>query len=301
MTLGTNIGNAPPEETAGSLRKRTEIVIFGADTPAGRTFDIALLVVILASVLTVMVDSVPDIHNTHGEFLWQLEIGFTAVFTIEYVTRIWCTEHRRAYLGSFWGIVDLLAILPTYAAFLLPEATPLVVIRLLRVVRVFRVLKLMALFAELNEILGVLKSTARSIFVFLIMVMIVVVVFACVIYVIEGPKNGFDSIPMSIYWAVVTITTVGYGDLVPQTPAGRFIAGFGMLVGYSIIAVPAAIITRELWERITERDAPEPLLNWNCPVCAKSGHSLEALFCQHCGSELDVPDDVRHREAPHVE
>jgi voltage-gated potassium channel len=284
-----------------SLRKRAEVVIFGTDTPAGRTFDIALLVVILASVLTVMIDYVPQKHKSHTELLWRLEISFTAIFTCEYLVRIWCAEHRRAYIGSVWGIVDLLAILPTYVAFLMPEAAPLMVVRLLRVVRVFRILKLMALFAELNEILGVLKNTARSIFVFLIMVMIVVVVFACVIYVIEGPKNGFDSIPMSIYWAVVTITTVGYGDLVPQTPAGRFIAGFGMLVGYSIIAVPTAIITRELWERINARQDPLPTLNWNCPVCAKSDHSLAAVFCQHCGSELDVPTDVRNPRTPHVE
>ena len=291
--MNTHAPKSEASHPAGGLRRQLEIVIFGTDTPAGRNFDIALLVVILASVLTVMIDSVPHIHQRHGDILWQLEIGFTAVFTLEYLVRTWCTQHRRAYLTSVWGIVDLLAILPTYIAFFLPEAAPLVVVRLLRVVRVFRVLKLMALFAELNEILGVLKNTARSIFVFLIMVMIVVVVFACIIYVVEGPQNGFDSIPMSIYWAVVTITTVGYGDLVPQTPAGRFIAGFGMLVGYSIIAVPTAIITRELWERINARQDPLPTLNWNCPVCAKSGHGLEATFCQHCGSALDVPDEVR--------
>jgi voltage-gated potassium channel len=278
-----------------------EVIIFGTNTPAGRAFDMALLFVILVSVLTVMIDSVPHINRTHGQVLWQLEMGFTVIFTIEYVIRLWCTERRRAYFRSFWGIVDLLAILPTYVAFLLPEAAPLVVIRLLRVVRVFRVLKLMALFTELNEILGVLKNTARSIFVFLIMVMIVVVVFACIIYIFEGPENGFESIPMSIYWAVVTITTVGYGDLVPQTPAGRFIAGFGMLVGYSIIAVPTAIITRELWERINERQDTPPTLNWNCPVCAKSGHNLDALFCAYCGTELDAPPDLRNQAARYVE
>lgn len=297
--MSTNAGapNSVTPQTPGGLRRQMEIIIFGTDTPAGRNFDVALLVVILASVLTVMIDSVPHIQSRHGETLWQLEIAFTAVFTLEYLVRIWCTEHRRAYLLSVWGIVDLLAILPTYIAVFLPEAAPLVVVRLLRVVRVFRILKLMALFTELNEILSVLKNTARSIFVFLIMVMVVVVVFACIIYVVEGPENGFDSIPMSIYWAVVTITTVGYGDLVPHTPVGRFIAGFGMLVGYSIIAVPTAIITRELWERINARQESLSTLNWNCPVCAKSGHSLEATFCQHCGSALDVPVDLR--EAAH--
>ncbi len=300
MTTDSDTTNSSAANTSDGLRRQLEVIIFGTDTPAGRSFDIALLVVILASVLTVMIDSVPHIHRTYGDVLWQLELGFTAIFTLEYLVRIWCTQHRRAYLGSFWGVVDLLAILPTYVAFFLPQTAPLVVVRLLRVVRVFRVLKLMALFTELNEILTVLKNTARSIFVFLIIVMIVVVVFACIIYVIEGPENGFDSIPMSIYWAVVTITTVGYGDLVPQTPPGRFIAGFGMLVGYSIIAVPTAIITRELWERINERQDSHPTLNWNCPVCAKSGHSLEAAFCQYCGSELDVPKDVRTQAVTHA-
>ena len=161
--------------------------------------------------------------------------------------------------------------------------------------RVFRVFPLVNLFAALNEILAVLPSTSRSIFVFLVMVMLVVVVFACIIYVIKGPAHGFTSISLSIYWAVVTITTVGYGDLVPQTAAGRFVAGFGMLVGYSIIAVPTALITRKLWERINEQRGAQPTLPWNCPVCEKQGHALAALFCQHCGAELDVPSDIQER------
>ena len=164
--MNTHAPKSEASHPAGGLRRQLEIVIFGTDTPAGRNFDIALLVVILASVLTVMIDSVPHIHQRHGEILWQLEIAFTAVFTLEYLVRIWCTEHRRAYLTSIWGIVDLLAILPTYIALYLPEAAPLVVVRLLRVVRVFRVLKLMALFAELNEILGVLKHSAFNFCVF---------------------------------------------------------------------------------------------------------------------------------------
>ena len=285
-----------PNSRAGdTLRHQLEVIIFGTSTRAGRNFDIALLVLILASVVVVMIDSVPHIHAAYEDIFWKCEIFFTVVFTAEYVTRIWCTQHRRAYLLSFWGVIDLLAILPTYIAILMPEAAPLVVVRLLRVVRVFRILRLMSLFTELNEILSALRNTARSIFVFLIMVMVVVVVFACVMYVIEGAGSGFESIPMSIYWAVVTITTVGYGDLVPQTPAGRFVAGFGMLVGYSIIAVPTAIITRELWERINQRQSPDPPLPWNCPVCAKQGHSVDALHCKYCGSELDVPQDIRER------
>ncbi len=279
-----------PEPGQTAFRRSVEVIIFGTSTRAGRAFDISLLIVILASVLTVILDSVPGLHEDFGEIFWKLEVCFTGIFTLEYITRIWCAHNRPAYIFSFWGIIDFLAILPTYIAFMLSGAAPLVVVRVLRVVRVFRVLRLMALFAELNEILGVLKNTARSIFVFLMMVMTVVVIFACLIYVIEGPANGFESIPMSIYWAVVTITTVGYGDLVPQTPAGRFLAGFGMLVGYAIIAVPTAIITRELWERLdTKRSEPE--LAWNCPNCAKGGHSVNALHCKFCGAELDLPSE----------
>jgi len=295
-----NTLSTAPEPGQSKLRRQLEIVIFGTGTLAGRRFDMTLIALILLSVLVVVLDSDPELNDSVGSAFWMVEVGFTALFTLEYALRIWCTHHRSAYIFSFWGIIDLLAIIPTYIAFFYPDAAPLVVIRLLRVLRVFRVFRLVALFAELNEILAVLRSTSRSIFVFLVMVMLVVVVFACVIYVIEGPAHGFVSIPVSIYWAVVTITTVGYGDLVPQTPAGRFVASFGMLVGYSIIAVPTAIITRKLWERINEQRNAHPVLPWNCPVCAKQGHQIDAYFCKHCGSELDVPDDVRERAARDV-
>jgi voltage-gated potassium channel len=214
---------------------------------------------------------------------------------MEYAIRIWCTHKRSAYILSFWGVIDLLAIAPTYIAFFFPEAAPLAVIRLLRVMRVFRIFRLITLFAELNEILAVLRGTSKSIFVFLVMVMLVVIVFGCVIYVIEGPAHGFVSIPVSVYWAVVTITTVGYGDLVPQTMAGRLVAGLGMLVGYAIIAVPTAIITGKLWERLNRQRSASPTLPWNCPLCAKQGHGLLAQYCQHCGAELDVPSDIRQQ------
>ena len=281
------------------MRRRIELIIFGTGTLAGRRFDIALLGLILLSVAIVIADSVPELNQVFGERFWLIELCFTLLFTVEYGVRIWCTHNRRAYITSFWGLIDLLAILPTYIAIGYPAAEPLVVVRLLRVLRVFRVFRLIALFSELNEILAVLRSTARSIFVFLIMVLLVMVVFASVIYVIEGPASGFVSLPVSIYWAVVTITTVGYGDLVPQTPAGRFIAGAGMLVGYSIIAVPTAIITRKLWERINERDTNRSL-PWNCPVCAKQGHALDARYCNYCGAQLDVPKDVRERAIANV-
>lgn len=296
MNDARDAAKAPSSSVKQSPRQQIlETVIFGTGTLAGRRFDIALIVLILLSVTVVVLDSVPELNQLVGHGFWYAEVCFTLLFTAEYAIRVWCTHNRRAYIFSFWGIVDLLAIIPTYVAFLYPDAAPLVVIRLMRVLRVFRVFRLVSLFSELNEILSVLRSTARSIFVFLVMVMLVIIVFACIMYVIEGPKNGFVSIPMSIYWAVVTITTVGYGDLVPQTPAGRFIASFGMLVGYSIIAVPTAIITRKLWERINEQRERRPTLRWNCPVCAKQGHSIDAQFCLHCGAALDVPSDIRQQ------
>jgi voltage-gated potassium channel len=213
------------------------------------------------------------------------------LFTAEYFTRIWTTGNRLAYVTSFWGIVDLLALLPTYIAFLIPEAAPLLIIRLIRVMRIFRVLSLFELFAELTEIIKVLRNTARTILVFFVLVMIVVVVFACLIYVIEGPEHGFTSIPVSVYWAVVTITTVGYGDLTPQTGLGKSLAAFGMLVGYSILAVPTAIITAKLWERLNKRRIL--YVNWNCPICSAGEHTPDADFCKHCGGKLDMPESVR--------
>lgn len=277
--------------TQSARQKQLEAIIFGTETRAGRTFDLLLLFSIITSVAVVIIDSLAGVHARFGSTLYLIELSFTLLFTLEYVVRIWCIRRRRAYIFSFWGVIDLLSILPTYVALLLPQAAPLLVIRLIRVMRIFRVLRLLALFSELAEIINVLRNTARAIFVFFIMVIIVVVVFACTIYVIEGPEHGFTSIPMSIYWAVVTITTVGYGDLIPQTNLGRFIASFGMLVGYSILAVPTAIITTKLWERLNNRK--QMLLNWNCPVCAMGDHALDASFCKHCGAELDVPAELR--------
>ena len=273
------------------LQSQLESIIFGTTTTPGKTFDLVLLGVIVASVAVVMIDSVIEAHARWGPLLHGIEIGFTLIFTAEYLIRVWCVKRRRTYIFSFWGIVDLLSILPTYIALLIPEAAPLIIIRLIRVMRIFRILRMFELFSELTEILGVLRNTSRSIFVFFVLVMVLVVVFACLLYVIEGPENGFTSIPMSIYWAVVTITTVGYGDMIPQTPLGRTFAAFGMLVGYSILAVPTAIITTKLWERLNNR---KPVyLNWNCPVCARGGHAPDALYCKHCSATLDVPDELR--------
>ena len=284
-----------PEPGQSPLRRRLEVIIFGTGSLAGRRFDITLITLILLSVSIVVLDSIDELHSNFGATFWALELVLTGLFTLEYVVRIWSTHNRSAYIFSFWGVVDFLAIVPTYIAFFFPETAPLAIIRLLRVMRVFRIFRLITLFAELNDILAVLRGTSKSIFVFLVMVMLVAIVFGCVIYVIEGPDHGFVSIPVSVYWAVVTITTVGYGDLVPQTMAGRFVAGLGMLVGYAIIAVPTAIITGKLWERLNRQRNPNPTLPWNCPLCAKQGHGLLAQYCQHCGAELDVPPDIRQQ------
>ncbi len=281
-----------PHRQQTPLQERIETIIFGTTTPAGRNFDLLLLVMILASVAVVMFDSIMPIHAQHGQLMHEIEVAFTLAFTAEYVVRIWCVRKRSAYIFSFWGVVDLLSILPTYIALLLPQAAPLLIIRLIRVMRIFRVLRLLELFSELSEIIAVMRNTSRSIFVFFIMVIIVVICFACLIYVIEGPEHGFTSIPYSIYWAVVTITTVGYGDVTPQTDMGKALAALGMLVGYSILAVPTAIITTKLWERLNNRKAI--YLNWNCPVCGGGHHALDAIYCKHCAAKLDVPPELRH-------
>ena len=273
------------------LQAKCEAIIFGTTTRGGRGFDLLLLAIIMASVTVVIYDSIPAKHARYGTRLHWLELCFTVVFSVEYMLRIWCVKHRKAYTYSFWGIIDLLSIAPTYLALFVPQAAPLLIVRLVRVMRIFRILRMFDLFSELRQIVNLLRAISKSIFVFFIMVIIVVVIFGCLIYVVEGPKHGFTSIPLSIYWAVVTITTVGYGDLVPQTVLGRSIASLGMLVGYSILAVPTAIISTKLWERLNSKK--QVLLNWNCPVCALGGHAIDAQFCKHCGAQLDVPSELR--------
>lgn len=291
MTDASDGGNRRQQS---DLQKRIERIIFGTGTPAGQLFDILLIVAIIISVAAVMLDSVVGVHERHGPLLLQLELLFTGVFTVEYLIRIWCVRNRQRYVTSLWGIIDLIAILPTYIALVFPAAAPLMIVRLLRVLRIFRVFRLLSLMQEFHDVLAALRASARAIFVFFALVFVVVTVFAGLLYTIEGPEHGFTSIPMSIYWAVVTITTVGYGDIIPQTPMGRAIASLGMLVGYSIIAVPASIITSKMIHSITAQSAAmKQLLKWNCPACQATGHSADAEYCKYCGSELDVPDAVR--------
>ena len=271
------------------LQKRFYDVIFGTETPAGKWFDIILIAIIGVSVTIVLLDSIEDLHLSYGVLFLQLEWIFTILFTVEYVIRFWCAPNRRAYVLSAYGIVDLLALLPTYLSLLLPQATPLLIIRLLRILRIFRVLRLLSYLREANELAAALQRSARKIFVFFAFVMILTTIFGCLMYVVEGPENGFKSIPTSIYWAIVTITTVGYGDIIPTTPIGRAISSVGMLIGYAVIAVPTGIITAELTANQRLKDREKELASRNCTNCAAVESDASARYCRNCGTILPRP------------
>ncbi|WP_176288253.1 ion transporter [Vibrio sp. JPW-9-11-11] len=268
-----------------SLKNQLYVIIFGTHTRAGKAFDIGLIIAIISSLIVLVLESVPAVHAQWATELRYLEYTFTGLFTIEYLLRLYCSPKPAAYARSFYGVIDLLAILPTYLTLFFPSASFMGVIRAIRVLRIFRVLKLVRYLQESNILLRSLLMARRKIFVFFSSVAILVIIFGALIYVIEGPENGFTSIPLSIYWSIVTITTVGYGDLVPQTALGKAIASITMLMGYSIIAVPTGIITAELHQ---EMNAHKSLVR--CPNCSRSGHDSDALYCKHCGSELADPD-----------
>jgi voltage-gated potassium channel len=271
------------------LQKKFFDVIFGTETPAGKTFDIILIAVILTSVLVVMLDSIPEYHAVHGKLYLQIEWVFTLMFTVEYLVRLWCSPNRREYAFSLYGVVDLLALLPTYLSLLLPQAAPLLIIRTLRILRIFRVLRLLSLLQEANDLAGALRRSTRKIFVFFSLMIILATIFGCLIYVIEGPEHGFDNIPHSIYWAIVTITTVGYGDIVPQTALGKALSSVGMLIGYAVIAVPTGIVTAELTLAQHQRREREMRLARNCTNCAAVEREPAAHFCRRCGTPLPQP------------
>lgn len=271
------------------LQQKFYEVIFGTETPAGKWFDIGLILVILASVVVIMLDSVHTLDAAYGNLYLKMEWAFTILFTVEYLTRIWCTPNRKGYVLSLYGIIDLLALLPTYLSLFLPQTAPLLIIRLLRILRIFRVLRLLALLQEANFLAAALRRSARKIFVFFALMMILTTIFGCLVYVAEGGQNGFDNIPVSIYWAIVTITTVGYGDMAPQTVIGRAIASVGMLIGYAVIAVPTGIITAELTVSQQARREKEARDSRNCSNCSAAEPDIEAHYCRKCGSLLPRP------------
>jgi voltage-gated potassium channel len=262
-------------------RQQLHEVIFGAETTAGKTFDVLLIISILVSVVIVMLDSVHTISTAHGELLYRLEWFFTILFTVEYLLRLVCVNQPLRYAASFFGVIDLLAIIPTYLSLFLPGSQFLLVIRILRVLRIFRVLKLAKYLGEANLLLRALRASSRKITVFLFTVLILVIVFGALIYLIEGEKNGFTSIPRSIYWAIVTMTTVGYGDISPKTSLGQALASMVMIIGYSIIAVPTGIVTAEITHRYKKNISTR-----SCPGCGASDHDDAADYCQHCGTEM---------------
>lgn len=273
----------PTNEAITHLRNRIHIIIEGTDTRMGKLFDVVLLIAILASVGVVMLDSVLYMRLQYGTLFFYAEWFFTILFTIEYALRWFSAPNRFRYAFSFFGVVDLLSVLPSYLSLLFVGVQYLLVIRVLRILRVFRVLKLKAYMQQAGFLASALKTSQQKITVFFLSLVLLVTIFGSIIYVVEGPENGFTSIPLSIYWAVVTMTTVGYGDMSPKTPLGQAIASMVMITGYSIIAVPTGIFTSELARNM------RPQLNpITCPNCGKFGHAVNAAFCDRCGHALHV-------------
>lgn len=246
-----------------------------------------LIILILASVLTIILDSVAEISHQYGEQLATVEWVFTTLFTIEYSLRIFCIHRPIKYIVSFYGLIDLLAILPSYISLFIPGSHYLQVIRILRVLRIFRVLKLVRFINQSNMLLNALLASRPKIAIFLFTISTLLVIFGSTMYLIEGPENGFINIPVSIYWAVVTLTTVGFGDITPKTDLGRAVSAVVMILGYAIIAVPTGIITTELSQEMKRQHTR--LDRRICPKCRKTGHVMEANYCHICGTELPSP------------
>jgi len=273
------------EESALSPRRAAvHTIIFESETPAGRVFDIALLLAILLSVLAVTLESVESIAARYRTTLQVIEWVFTILFTVEYLLRLWSLRRPMRYALSFYGIIDLLAILPTFMGLLIPGAQSLMAVRVLRLVRIFRIFKLAQYVGESRLLLTALKAARAKIVVFLLFVVTSVCTLGALMYVVEGPEHGFTNIPTAIYWAIVTLTTVGYGDIAPATPWGKAIASVVMIMGYGVLAVPTGIVTTEL--AFASRAFNRPVSNQACPSCAREGHDADARHCKWCGAKL---------------
>lgn len=263
-------------------RFRLHEIIYESNTPAGKAFDVALLIAIFTSIIVVMLDSVKSLHQNYGALFNGLEWFYTALFTIEYALRLISIRKPWRYVFSLLGIIDLIALIPTYLGFFFAGAESLLVFRALRLLRVFRIFKLGEFLTEINYLTTALRGSLRKISIFLLTVLTLVVILGSIMYLVEEKENGFTNIPESIYWAIVTITTVGYGDIAPITPLGKFVASIVMLIGYGIIAVPTGIITHDLaLAARRKKELPE-----SCPSCSREGHESDALFCKFCGSSL---------------
>lgn len=255
-------------------------IIFEADTPEGKFFDVALLFVIIMSVVLVVLESVPSIRNNHHDTLRTLEWIITFIFTVEYVLRIWVVNKPFRYIFSFYGIIDFLSVIPTYLGLVIAGSHSFAIIRVLRMLRVFRILKLTRYTSAGRVLAHALWKSREKIGVFLFFVTILVIVVGTIMYLIEGENHGFTSIPKSIYWAIVTLTTVGYGDLSPETPLGQFLASVVMIIGYAIIAVPTGIVTAEIIK-------PVKYNTQVCPNCLHEGHDDDAMYCKKCGTQIN--------------
>jgi voltage-gated potassium channel len=289
------VPQSPPSygRPGGGLRAKFYDVIFESDTPAGRRFDIVLVFAILLSILVVVLDSVPEIGTRYDTLMHGIEWTFTLLFTFEYCARLWCVRRPWRYASGFYGVIDLLSVLPTYASLLVPGAGMLLDIRILRLLRVFRIFKLTLYVEEFTRLGEALYASRRKIMVFLSAVIMAVLVLGTLMYVVEGPRHGYTSIPVSMYWAIVTMTTVGYGDITPHTNLGKLIASFMMLLGWGILAVPTGIVTAEMTLQINARRAGRVPATPACAACGAEGHEASARFCKDCGAALPPPAPAR--------
>ncbi len=262
-------------------KQRLREIIFEADTPMGKAFDVGLLAAIAVSVAAVLLESIPSVREQYGWWLRLLEWNFTLVFSVEYALRVYCVDKPVKYIKSFYGLVDLLSILPTYLSLLVAGSQSLLVIRGLRLLRIFRVLKFARHASEAHVLMAALRASRPKITVFLGSVLTLVIIFGTLMYLAEGDQAGFDTIPGSIYWAIVTTTTVGYGDIVPHSVLGKVIASCMMIMGYAIIAVPTGIVSVELAHASKLQVSTRA-----CKSCSREGHDMDSLFCRFCGSEL---------------
>ena len=278
----STLSELPPD--GSGWRTRLHTIIFEADTPAGRAFDLTLIALVLLSVVLISLETVAGFPSWAYDAMRAGEWILTILFTIEYCLRLVAVRRPAAYAASFYGIVDLVAILPTWISLIFPGAGVLMVVRIIRLLRVFRVLKLTRFVSEARTISSALRASSRKITVFLVAVVTIVVIVGALMYFVEGPANGFTSIPVSMYWAVVTLTTVGYGDISPKTPAGQTLASLVMVLGYGIIAVPTGIVTAEL-----ALHARHPIGSGTqvCATCGAEDHADDARHCRRCGTRLN--------------
>jgi len=281
------MSKAPNSRLNNPLRGKIHEIIFEADTPGGKVFDVILLITIFASVIVVFLETVPSIQDEFHEALIILEWIFTGFFTIEYLLRIYSVLRPKKYIFSFFGIIDLLAIIPTYLSLFILGSQHLMIIRALRLLRVFRIFKMVSFLKESNLLLEALKASRRKIAVFLFSILLLVTILGSLMHLIEGGVNeNYDSIPRSVYWAIVTLTTVGYGDISPITPLGQFVAAMVMILGYSVIAVPTGIVSAEL---VMGEEKHQDISTQSCQHCSKEGHASDATYCKYCGEFLHEP------------